>query len=132
MPIAHSANLDFVHTILAGRVTDEEVHAYYAQLPFMALRHPWREVVDGRAMTELAVTVDGHRVLMRMLSDAPPEAMLGARVAMVAVSDEAYGMFRMWELMREGFGYEVNVFRDYDAAVRWMALDAVPVARAGE
>jgi hypothetical protein len=40
---------------------------------------------------------------------------------MVASSDVTFGMFRMWEIQREGLGYQIQVFREFEPALAWLA-----------
>ncbi len=129
MPIELQEHGAVLHTVLIGRVTNEELLTHYAQPVFHQPRDVWREVVDGRLMTDMAITVDGQRRLADMAA-AFVDLLRGGRVAMVAETDEAYGMFRMWEMQREGLGYDVHVFRDFAAAIEWVASDLAPVGRA--
>ncbi|MBU0677739.1 MAG: hypothetical protein KJ626_06450 [Verrucomicrobia bacterium] len=42
---------------------------------------------------------------------------------MLAGDDLGFGMFRMWELIREDVDYQVMVFRDYDKAIEWLSSE---------
>jgi hypothetical protein len=126
MPISLSIDRELIHTIAVGRVTDDELIAHYGNPAFSEPRAVWLELVDGRAITEMAVTADGQRRL-ETLAAAHLDRLRGGRVAMVASSDVAYGMFRMWQMRREGLGFEVQVFRDFDAARAWL-LEGVAAA----
>jgi hypothetical protein len=106
-------------TVLAGRVTDDEVAAYYQRPEFVESRALWIEVVDGRGVTDLAITPVGLRALARFMA-ANLDRLRGGKVAMVAASDATYGTFRMWELQREALPYDVSVFRDFEEAVKWV------------
>ena len=44
-----------------------------------------------------------------------------SRRAVVVPSDLGFGMARMYEMLREGRGGGMRVFRDYDEARRWVA-----------
>jgi hypothetical protein len=46
----------------------------------------------------------------------------GARRAIVVSSDTVYGMARMFELLRGTKDDEIVVFRDMDAALKWLGL----------
>jgi hypothetical protein len=129
MPIELQQHGTVLHTVLVGRVTNDELLAHYERPPFHEPRDVWREVVDGRLMTDMAITVDGQRRLADMAL-AFVDKLRGGRVAMVAATDEAYGMFRMWEMQREGLGYDVQVFRNFAEAMEWVASDLAPVGRA--
>jgi hypothetical protein len=66
-------------------------------------------VLTAEGLTRLAGVVEANLEMLR-----------GGRVAMVATTDVTYGVFRMWELQREGLNYEVQVFRDLDLALTWL------------
>jgi hypothetical protein len=113
-----------IYTYLAGRVTDAELLAYYT--PLVAQHSSlWRELVDGTQVIEMALTAAGLRQLADIV-EGHAEKLRGGRVAMVAISDVTYGMFRMWELRREALNYEVRVFRDLEQAWTWLWLDMSP------
>lgn len=119
MPIELSINDGIIHTILVGRVTDEELLSHYAHPVFQQYDGLWREVVDGRKITEMEVTPNGQRKLASFVA-SHAERLRGGRVAMVASDDVTYGMFRMWEMQREGLGYDVQVFREMQPALDWV------------
>jgi hypothetical protein len=123
MPIDLALDDAVLHTILAGRVTDEELLAHYEKPAFREERPVWLEIVDGRLITDMAVTPEGQGRL-EALASTFVHRLRGGRVAMVASSDVTYGMFRMWQMRREGLDYEVQVFRDYTAARAWVATGA--------
>lgn len=77
----------------------------------------------------MAVTTAGMRDFQAFVA-AHAERLKGGRVAMVAGTDLVYGMFRMWELRREGLGYGVRVFRNFDEARAWVAPAPGPVGYA--
>ena len=123
MPIDLVLDGAVLHTVLAGRVTDDELLAHYQRPAFSEVRPLWLEIVDGRLVTDIAVTLEGQRRL-ESLASTQVERLRGGRVAMVASSDVVYGMFRMWQMRREGLGYEVQVFRDFAAARSWVVTGA--------
>lgn len=93
--------------------------AYYQQPQFHELARPWREIVDGSQITDMAITPEGQRQLA-ILAAAYPATLQGGRVAMVALTDITYGMFRMWEIQREELDYTVHVFRNFEEAIAWL------------
>jgi hypothetical protein len=99
--------------------------AHYSLPAFMELKSPWLEVVDGRGITEMGVSAEEQRTLASV-AESMSQALKGGRVAMVAVDDLSYGVFRMWELQREGLGYSVHVFRDFTEARAWVTARTVP------
>ena len=48
----------------------------------------------------------------------------GARIAIVAASDEVFGLSRMSQALREGSPPEFHVFRDMPPAREWLGLPA--------
>lgn len=114
---------DILHTILSGRVTDGELFAYYRDLPEDTFAGTWRELVDGREIAEMAITPAGQMQLAS-LAEVQIARLRGGMVAMVATRDSVYGMFRMWEMQREGLGYAVRVFRAFDEAIAWLSHGA--------
>ena len=127
MPVrADAADLRYLHTILHGRITDDELVGYYHPTPARAFGPPWREVVDGRDVTDMAVTPEGQARLAAFVASHADE-MRGGRVAMVATSPVTYGMFRMWEMSRASLPYDVRVFREIGPAVDWVCAGDPPV-----
>ena len=120
MPIAHDLlpATGVLHTRLIGTVTDTELLEYY-RIQVRQGEGTWKELVDGREITTYSITPEGQRALAQFVSGYR-DRLRGGRVAMVAVSDVTFGMFRMWQLQREGLGYEVAVFRDFDRAMAWL------------
>jgi hypothetical protein len=45
------------HTVLRGKRTDDEIVGYCVPTPLRAFGPPWREVVDGGGIAEMAVTL---------------------------------------------------------------------------
>ncbi len=125
MPIRYALMDRVIHTVFEGRVTDDELLAYYGRPELQHHTGLWLEVVDARAVEHMAVTTQGQARLAS-LAAARPDVLRGGRVAMVATHDAAYGMFRMWEISREHLPYSVKVFRDFDAACAWLAAGKAP------
>lgn len=119
MPIRLEVEGSLLRTIVFGRVTDEELLAHYALPEFQFFSGKWRELVDGREVTEMAVTMDGQKRLADLASTSM-DRLRGGRVAMVAATDVTYGMFRMWQLRRESMEFEVSVFRELAPAMEWL------------
>lgn len=121
MPIQGVVVDGYIHSILEGHLTDDELLSYYKLPLFESIQPPWLEIVDGRLITEMGVTVNGQRRL-GMLAESRGELLRGGRVAMVAGDDLCFGMFRMWEMSRPDLDYELRVFRDFDEARIWIRL----------
>ncbi|HXE80812.1 MAG TPA: hypothetical protein VNK41_08690 [Vicinamibacterales bacterium] len=127
MPIHRgpSAIPGVIQTVLSGRVTNHELLEYYGRLIQDVESQPWRELVDGTGITEMAISPLGQADLAAFIA-GHVERLRGGKVAMVAGSDVTYQMFRMWELQREGLGYAVRVFRRMDEAVAWLSSSDEP------
>jgi hypothetical protein len=106
-------------TVLTGTVTDAEVLAYYRDPELVPPGDKWLELVDGLGVSGIGLTAEGYQQLALLLA-RQQERLRGGRVAMVATRDVVYGVFRMWELQREGVGYTVRVFRELEAAREWL------------
>lgn len=121
MPVTYSLIRDgnVIHTRLVECVTDEEILGYYRRPELQEHAGVWREIVDGRPITDMVVTPEGQKRLAEFVSKYV-ERMRGGRVAMVAGSDLTYGMFRMWEMQRADLGYAVRVFFSFAEALAWV------------
>ncbi len=115
----------YLHTVLFGTLTDDELVGYYDPTPPRTFGGPWREIVDGREVTGMAVTPTGQARLAAFVA-AHRSEMRGGRVAMVATSPVTYGMFRMWEMSRAALPYEVCVFHEIELAVQWVCAGDSP------
>ena len=73
------------------------------------------QIVDLTGVTKLAVTSEGVE------ANADLEHWdSGSRRAFVAFSDVAFGMSRMYEILRGDRNDEIRVFRIMDAAASWL------------
>lgn len=121
MPIRGIVVDGYIHSVLEGHLTDDELLSYYKLPLFESIQPPWLEIVDGRLISEMGVTVNGQRRL-GMLAESRGEMLRGGRVAMVAADDLCFGMFRMWEMSRPDLDYELRVFRDFEEGKTWIKL----------
>lgn len=119
VPLTATLRDGVLHTILTGVVTDAELVEYYTHLSSPPPA-PWTELVDGTAMTRMEFTPAGYRQLRQLFGSKYADVLWGGRVAMLAATDAAFGMFRMWELQREDLNYTVRVFRDRAEALAWL------------
>ncbi len=125
MPIHFSNDNGMVITTLAGRVTDDELIGYYKGTDFSSAAFPWRELIDGSSVEEMAITPKGQWMLAAYVLSRSAE-LSGGKVAMVAGSEMMFGMFRMWEGQRSDMDYEVRVFHDLGFALRWIREHRTP------
>lgn len=80
------------------------------------------DIVDLSGISSFAFSNQGLQLLVDRLAQLDP---LGyrTRVAMVAPTDVAYGMGRMYEMLRETTGSsteEIRLFKKYDDAHAWL------------
>ena len=104
----------------SGTVTYSEIAAHQVGLK----NHPdfdpsFDQLIDGTAVTKVALTVDEIRTVARQRIFGPD-----SRQAIATSSDFAYGMARMFELYREasGSGRPVRVFSSLEPAQEWLDL----------
>jgi hypothetical protein len=112
--------------VYRGIVNDEQLLNAYAELIAAPDFDPaLDDIVDLREANRLDISMEGFLKLVNLLSQLD---RLGfqTKVAIVASTEMAYGMGRMYELMRstdENSSEEIRVFRDYDEALRWLRQD---------
>jgi hypothetical protein len=82
----------------------------------------YRSLGDLRDVTR--ITVDAMATAQ---AAASPVFAEGARRAIVATSDEAFGMARMFASFSERAGQYVRVFRDMGLARAWLDLESEPL-----
>jgi hypothetical protein len=111
-----------VLTTAAGVVTDADVLGHLdalaadPRLPAVAA-----ELADARGVTDPAVTSNGlWRAAAREAAAGPP--LSARRLAIVAASDAAFGMSRVYQQLADGEAVRVRVFRDLAAARAWLGI----------
>ena len=129
MPVRYSIDpgLQLVRTVFSGELTDadlrEHVRSLHADPAFNA---KMRELVDLTGVTRATVTADGVATIAASLVHSPH-----ARRALVASTDEVFGLSRMYQLYRDRIGAEeLQVFRESVPALEWLGLDSPPEDRA--
>ena len=111
-------DLEVVYSTASGVATDEEFLAHQRQLSRDPDFQPYfRQLLDGREITSLEVTPEGIRALI-----AGNPWGSGARRALVAADETAFGMARMFELGRPNPQDEFRVFRSMEKARAWLGL----------
>jgi hypothetical protein len=107
-----------------GTVTDAELMSTFHDL-YQDPRHRMGmgELTDCRRVERVEITGEG----LQRLAEATARLLDGREIAwnvavvVSAESDLMFGLSRMYELLREGSSEHVRVFRDIDAAERWLA-----------
>lgn len=111
-----------VFTRLEGVVGDEDVLAYVREFrddPDFGTGYAG--LIDASGLERIEVTSQGVRDVAH-LTTRIEEVLRGARVAIVAGTDAAFGMARMYQGVRVDAPYEIQVFREVAEARRWLGL----------
>jgi hypothetical protein len=99
-----------------GAATEDEIFDHGQRLRNDPLFKPdFRQLVDLSELTEILVGREVIRDASRNQFFSP-----GVRRALVAKSDAAFGMARMYAIASEDAGQTIEVFRDRDDAERWL------------
>lgn len=101
---------------LAGVVTGAELDEVRTQIREDPAFDPsFSVLVDASELNPAALTGQ----VVRARAAAPPPGRM--RVAVVAPADAVFGIARMYQMMVEGSGKPVGVFRSTDEAMAWLA-----------
>jgi hypothetical protein len=118
LPISSEIDTDrgIVLTRLDGLVPEDEVADHNRRLGEDPRFKPhYRQLVDLTGLTEIAFDTGAvKRAAEKHVFAA------GTRRAIVAPSDAAFGMSRMWATQSEPAGQRIEVFRDIEAAKAWL------------
>jgi hypothetical protein len=107
-----------VVTRIWGAATEDEIIDHGRRLRNdPQFRPEFRQLVDMSELTEI-------RVGSGVIRDASRDQFFspGARRAVVANSEAAFGMARMYAIASENAGQTIQVFRDMKAAEAWLNL----------
>jgi len=103
-------------TRIWGAATEDEIRDHGQRLRNdPEFRPDFRQLVDMSDLTEIKV---GSGLIMNASRNqffSP-----GVRRALVATSDAAFGMARMYAIASENAGQTIEVFRDINAAEAWL------------
>ena len=122
MPISYriDAGRRLVVTTAHGVLTDEDILTLKRRLTDdPEFQTNMCELSDVRSITDLQVTPAGIQKMVALDSISPPT---GYRLAIVVGENVVFGMARMYQSLTERSLPHVNVFRDYDAATRWLGV----------
>lgn len=101
-----------------GILTDADLIAHVRALSTdAAFRGDMCQLADFSEVTRIAISSAGIRELGRL-----NPWRQGARRAAVVASDYAYGMARMYQIIREPSQDELEIFRRLDEALDWLRL----------
>lgn len=120
MPMTSEIDVDreLVLTRLSGEVTVAEVEKHNRDLGTNPRFRPhFKQLVDLTQLAGIPYDAADVRKSAEEHVFAP-----GARRALVAASEAAFGMSRMWAIQSELVGQKIEVFREMEAAKAWLAL----------
>ena len=108
-----------VFSVFDGTTTDADVSAHQKALSADPAFEPgFSQLLDFRGVTSVRLTAAGVRAVAEAKNFGA-----GSRRAIVVASNVAYGMARMFEILRDPEPDTVEVFRDLAEARRWLGLD---------
>ena len=122
MPIGYQVEQGgrFLRISAAGVLSFAEILETKDRLMFdPAAREVRRVLVDLLAVEQFALEPASLRALATTHTSLP-FAAAGSRMAFVVASPLAYGLARMYELSRWNAPDAIDVFRDAEAAQRWL------------
>ena len=121
LPASYIIDTDrkLVITRIWGAATEDEIFDHGQRLRNDPQFQPdFRQLVDMSELTEIRVGSGLIRNASRNQFFAP-----GVRRAVVANSEAAFGMARMYAIASEEAGQTIQVFRDLSAAKAWLDID---------
>ena len=113
------------YSVLSGSVNDKELlDAYARSLEAPDFDPSLNGLVDARGVRQMDVTPAGLRRLADLIQTVD-RLQLPTKVAIVAESDVAFGMARMYQSIRASGGApsEHRVFREMAEARAWLGLE---------
>jgi hypothetical protein len=96
----------------------EIISAVNSALPSPNAEKDFRVLLDNRNIGRPATTKQIEA--MANLMERWPDVFRGSKWAAVVTDDTSYGMIRMLSFLVDHVPIEVDVFRDYDAAIKWL------------
>ena len=118
MPATYTIDTDrkLITTRIWGAATEDEILDHGQRLSSdPRFRPDFRQLVDMSELTEILVGSGLIRNASRNQFFSP-----GVRRALVANSEAAFGMARMYAIASEDTGQTIQVFRDMAAAEAWL------------
>jgi hypothetical protein len=120
MPGAYT--IDLARSLVLSRgwgvLTDRELLAHVRALTDDPRFAPhFHQLADLRDVTDVQFTGSTIRKMVRL-----NPFWAGARRALVVTSDEIFGMARMYQLLRDEWPDELQIFRKMDDALQWLGI----------
>ncbi len=109
-------------SLVLGRAWDDTTSADLVRAARYTREHPafrpdMRQLADFRDVTNFLIDAAAVQQLA-VLQPYEPDV----RRALLVATDFAYGMSRMYQMLRESPRDQLDVFRDLDAALEWLEL----------
>lgn len=103
---------------LEGRVTGGDLDTFTETVKHdLAYDPSWPALVDASGLNPAGLSTQALRARASVPRRNP------TRVAIVAPTDVVFGLARMFQMMSEGRGNHIEVFRGMDEALAWLAPD---------
>lgn len=122
MPVSYRIDVraGVVFTVFEGHVTNEDLLDHQKRISADPdFRPTMHHVIDARAVTEVAVTAFGLRLLATRSSLAP-----GSRRAIIeGGAASSYAYLRMFQTLRSQSGGDTRIFSKVEDAHRWLGLE---------
>jgi hypothetical protein len=118
LPASYTIDSDrkIVLSRIWGTATEDEIRDHGQRLRNDPQFQPdFRQLLDMSELTEILVGSEMVRDAARNQFFSP-----GVKRALVATSDVAFGMARMYAIASEHSGQTIKVFRDMNAAEAWL------------
>ena len=101
---------------LAGLVTESDLNRLTDEVRQDATVDPtWSALVDASALNPAGITTE----MLRLRASIPRPNPV--QIAVVAPTDVVFGLARMFQMMSEGQGNRIEVFRFPGDALAWLA-----------
>ena len=128
MPLSHRVLEDglLVVSDASGDLGDDELLDYMQRLDAdESIRPTARSLVDFSSLDSCEVGSETVRAAARIAEEWYTPAK-SYRVAVVAPSDVAYGLARMYATLADGNASAVRTFRTREDALRWLEIEEPP------
>jgi hypothetical protein len=130
MPIDYRIDDDrrIVSARMAGELTYEQIIAYQREVWTRKDLDGYDELVDLTDVGRIVAPTSDRIRELASLAEPTDLPYSNSKLAIVAPSDHAFGLARMYQTYRSLIGRsnrEVAVLRSMDAALVWLAVDAV-------
>ena len=121
MPASYEIDTEqrLVLSRISGAATQEEILDHGRRLRADPCFQPaFRQLLDMTELKEIRISSERVRQAAHEQFFSP-----GVRRALVAHSDAAFGMARMYALASENEGQTIEVFREFGAARAWLGVE---------